>query len=57
MVKSGDNYSSSTEFFFVTDKFPEMNGRYAVFGKIVEGIEVLENIEENDLIYEIQIFD
>ena len=57
MVKSGDKYSSSTEFFFVTDKFPELNGRYTVFGKIVEGIEVLENIEENDLIYEIQIFD
>jgi len=57
MVKSGENYSSSTEFFFVTDKFPELNGRYTVFGKIVEGIEVLENIEENDLIYEIQIFD
>ncbi len=54
MVKSGKNESSSTEFFFVTDKFPELNGRYTVFGKIVRGIEVLENIEKNDLIYEIQ---
>ena len=28
MVKSGKNNSSSTEFFFVTNKIPEMVGRY-----------------------------
>ena len=55
MVRSGENNSSSTEFFFVTNKFPELNGRYTVFGRVVSGIEVLENIEKNDLIYEILI--
>ena len=55
MVKSGENDSSSTEFFFVTEKFPELNGRYTVFGKIVRGIEILESIEKNDLIYKILI--
>ena len=55
MVKNGEINSSATEFFFVTNKIPELDGRYAVFGQIVKGFEVLENIEKKDLIYEIQI--
>ena len=55
MVKRGVRNSSSTEFFFVTSKFPELNGRYSVFGKIVEGFEILEKIEKKDMIYEIII--
>ena len=55
MVRSGKNNSSSTEFFFVTDKFPELDGRYSIFGKVTEGIEVLEKINKDDFIYEITI--
>ena len=55
MVKSGEGHSSSTEFFFVTDKFPELDGRYSIFGKVVKGIEILKKIDKEDLIYEIII--
>jgi len=55
MVKSGDRNSSSTEFFFVTNKFPELDGRYSIFGKVVKGIEILDKLEKEDLIYEITI--
>ena len=55
MVKSGKRNSSSTEFFFVTNNFPELDGRYSVFGKIVKGIEILDKIDKEDLIYEIMI--
>ena len=55
MVKSGEKNSSSTEFFFVTNKFPELNGRYSIFGKVVKGIEILQKIDKEDLIYEIII--
>ena len=55
MVKIGEKNSSSTEFFFVTNKFPELDGRYSIFGKIVRGIEVLEKIDKKDLIYEVII--
>ena len=55
MVKIGKRNSSSTEFFFVTNKFPELDGRYSIFGIIVKGIEVLEKIDKKDLIYEIKI--
>ena len=55
MVKTGERNSSSTEFFFVTNKFPELDGRYSIFGKVVKGIEVLEQIDTKDFIYEIKI--
>ena len=55
MVKSGKNKSSSTEFFFVTNKIPELDGRYSIFGRIIKGIDVLERIKKEDYIKEVQI--
>ncbi len=57
MVKKGERYSSSTEFFFVTNKFPELDGRYSIFGKIVKGVDILDKIGKKDLIYKIIILD
>ena len=55
MVKSGKNSSSSTEFFFVTNKIPELDGRYSIFGKIIKGLDVLEKIDKEDFIKEVKI--
>jgi len=55
MVKSGKNKSSSTEFFFVTSKIPELDGRYSIFGKIIKGVDVLEKINKEDFIKAVQI--
>ncbi|MBO6960273.1 MAG: peptidylprolyl isomerase [Prochlorococcus marinus CUG1438] len=55
MVKSGKNKSSSTEFFFVTNKFPELDGRYSIFGKVIRGLDVLEKINKEDYIKEVLI--
>ena len=55
MVKIGENNSSSTEFFFVTNKIPELDGRYSIFGKIIKGLDVLEKIMEEDHISEVKI--
>ena len=55
MVRSGKNKSSSTEFFFVTNKIPELDGRYSIFGKIIKGLEVLEKINKEDYIKAVQI--
>jgi len=55
MVKSGKNKSSSTEFFFVTSKIPELDGRYSIFGKIIKGLDVLEKINKEDFIKAVQI--
>ena len=55
MVKSGKNKSSSTEFFFVTNKIPELDGRYSIFGKIIKGLDLLEKIQKGDYIKEVKI--
>jgi len=55
MVKSGKKKSSSTEFFFVTSKIPELDGRYSIFGKIINGLDVLKKINKEDYIKAVQI--
>ena len=55
MVKRGKNMSSSTEFFFVTSKIPELDGRYSIFGKIIKGLDVLKKINNEDYIKSVQI--
>ena len=55
MVKSGKNNSSSTEFFFVTNKIPELDGRYSIFGRIIKGLDVLNEIKIDDYIKEVRI--
>jgi len=55
MVKNGKNKSSSTEFFFVTSKIPELDGRYSIFGKIIKGFDVLKKINKEDYIKAVQI--
>ena len=56
MVKRGKSKSSSTEFFFVTSKIPELDGRYSIFGKIIKGLDVLEKINKEDFIVEVKLF-
>ena len=55
MVKSWENNSSSTEFFFVTNRMPELDGRYSIFGKIIKGADVLEKIKKGDYIYGVKL--
>ena len=56
MVKINNNNSSATEFFFVNNKIPEIDGRYSIFGKIIKGLDVVEKIKKDDFIVEIKIF-
>ena len=56
MAKNGKSMSSSTEFFFVTSKIPELDGRYSIFGKIIKGLDLLEKIEKEDFIKEVNIY-
>ena len=55
MAKRSHDNSSSTEFFFVTSKMPELDGRYSIFGKIIKGFDVLKEIKKEDFIKEIRI--
>ena len=57
MIKSNKYNSSSTEFFFVTSKIPELDGRYSIFGRIIKGLDVLKKIKKEDFIKEINLIE
>jgi len=54
MVKISKTKSSSTEFFISTQKSAVLEGRYSVFGKVINGFEILENLESKDYILKIE---
>ena len=56
MVKISKKRSSSTEFFFTLNNFPEFDGRYSIFGKVISGSEILDKIDKNDLIKKIKFY-
>ena len=56
MVKINKKRSSSTEFFFSINNFPEFDGRYSIFGRVVSGLEILDEIDKNDLITKIEFY-
>ena len=57
MVKISKTKSSSTEFFISTQKSAALEGRYSVFGKVINGFEILENLESKDYILKIEFND
>lgn len=46
MARSADPNSASSQFFIVHKASPHLNGQYAAFGKVVEGMDVVDEIAE-----------
>lgn len=46
MARSADPNSASSQFFIVHKTSPHLNGKYAAFGKVVEGMDVVDEIAE-----------
>jgi cyclophilin family peptidyl-prolyl cis-trans isomerase len=47
MSNTGKNTNGS-QFFITLAKMPKVSGKHVVFGKVIEGEEVLQRIEEID---------
>ncbi|MCJ7623016.1 MAG: peptidylprolyl isomerase [Anaerolineaceae bacterium] len=47
MANSGENTNGS-QFFITFDSVPDLNGGYTIFGRVIEGMEVVESITERD---------
>ena len=45
MARLDDPASASSSFFIVLARTPSLDGKYTVFGRVVEGLEVLQKIE------------
>ncbi|HSP90695.1 MAG TPA: peptidylprolyl isomerase, partial [Vicinamibacterales bacterium] len=46
MARGEDPASASTSFFIVTARVPSLDGVYTAFGRVVDGMNVVEAIEQ-----------
>lgn len=44
MARSGDPNSAGSQFFIMTESAPHLDGEYAAFGKVIEGMETVDAI-------------
>lgn len=50
MARSDDNDSASSQFFIMHKTTPGLNGSYAAFGKVLEGMDVVDKIAESETV-------
>jgi len=50
MARSADPNSASAQFYVALQALPELDGRYAVFGRVSDGMEVIDRIQQGDKI-------
>ena len=48
MARSEDPNSASAQFYIALRALPELDGRYAVFGRVTSGMEVVDRITQGD---------
>ena len=48
MARSQSPDSASAQFYIALKPLPELDGRYAVFGRVTDGLEVVDAIEQDD---------
>ena len=52
MARSNELNSASSQFYILLKSLPELDGRFAVFGKVISGMNVVDLIKEEDFILE-----
>ncbi|MFP4538923.1 MAG: peptidylprolyl isomerase [Dichotomicrobium sp.] len=48
MARTADPDSANSQFFITFDEAPHLDGKYTVFGRVVEGMEHVDNIKKGD---------
>lgn len=51
MARSGNPNSAGSQFFIVHKDAPHLDGQYAAFGKVVEGMETVDEIADTETGY------
>ena len=52
MARSKTLNSASSQFYILLKSLPELDGRFAVFGKVIGGMNIVDLIQEEDFIIE-----
>lgn len=51
MARSGHPDSAGSQFFIMHKKSPHLDGQYAAFGKVIEGLDIIDKIAESETDY------
>lgn len=57
MARGADPNSATSQFYITLAPQTSLDGKYAVFGKVIAGLDVLEKIEKDDMLYGIRLID
>lgn len=55
MARSNDRNSASSQFYITLSPTPSLDGEYAVFGRVTEGIDVVQQIRVGDAMNSVTI--
>ncbi|VVB51023.1 Cyclophilin type peptidyl-prolyl cis-trans isomerase/CLD [uncultured archaeon] len=55
MARSNDPDSASSQFYITLDDTHQLDGGYAVFGKVVSGMDVVESIKQGDTLISVRL--
>ncbi len=55
MARAQSLDSASIQFYIALKDLPELDGRYAVFGRVVDGMNVIDSLDEGDLILNMKV--
>lgn len=50
MAKTGQPHTAGSQFYLTHEPTAHLNGRHTVFGRVLEGLDVVRTIERNDLL-------
>lgn len=50
MARASDPDSAGSQFFIMLDKAEHLDGSYAAFGKVIEGMDIIEYIEKTEAV-------
>ena len=55
MARSQDPDSASSQFYITLAPQPSLDGNYAVFGQVKEGLDVVQKIKQGDILEKVEI--
>jgi cyclophilin family peptidyl-prolyl cis-trans isomerase len=55
MARGADPNSATSQFYITLAPQTSLDGKYAIFGKVISGIDVLDKIEKDDMMYGIRL--
>ena len=57
MARAQDPNSASAQFYIALEALPELDGRYAVFGQVIQGMDVVDAIRQGDKIVKARLME